>query len=315
MTSELAFIFPGQGSQKIGMLNDFAEDNKIIAETFDVASNVLGYDLWELAQSGTQEQINLTETTQPLLLTASIALWKLWRDKGGIDPSHLAGHSLGEWSALVCADVLEFSDAVEIVKQRGALMQSAVPVGKGAMAAIIGLEDDDILHVCQDAQKTSEGEVSAVNFNAPGQVVIAGSFNAVECAVELCKSAGAKRALPLPVSAPFHTMMMKPAADGLRDQVERTKFFPPKIPVIHNVHAKQEMDPENIKSLMLEQIYSPVLWVRCISELCDLGAQTFVECGPGKVLGGLNKRINRSLISFPLDNSANFESTFAAMQE
>ena len=215
----------------------------------------------------------------------------------------------------MCADVLEFSDAVEIVKQRGALMQSAVPVGKGAMAAIIGLEDDDILHVCQDAQKMSEGEVSAVNFNAPGQVVIAGSFNAVGCAVELCKSAGAKRALPLPVSAPFHTMMMKPAADGLRDQVERTKFSPPKIPVIHNVHAKQEMDTETIKSLMLEQIYSPVLWVRCISELCDLGAQTFVECGPGKVLGGLNKRINRSLISFPLDNSANFESTISAMQE
>ena len=313
MTSNLAFIFPGQGSQKVGMLKDLSEDHKVITETFDVASNVLSYDLWDLVQSGTQEQINLTEITQPLLLTASIALWKLWKEKGGIDPSHLAGHSLGEWSALVCADVLEFTDAVEIVKQRGVLMQSAVPVGRGAMAAIIGLEDDDILHVCMDAQKKSKGEVSAVNFNAPGQVVIAGSFEAVECAVELCKNAGAKRALPLPVSAPFHTTMMKPAADGLRDQVEKTNFSPPKIPVVHNVHAKQEMDTETIKSLMLEQIYSPVLWVRCISELRNLGARTFVECGPGNVLGGLNKRIDRSLVALPLDNLANFENTVTAI--
>ena len=315
MIPKLAFIFPGQGSQKIGMLSDLSEDHKVFSETFDVASQVLGYDLWNLAQSGTQEEINLTEITQPLLLTSSIALWKLWREKSGIDPSHLAGHSLGEWSALVCAEVLEFSDAVEIVRQRGAFMQSAVPVGKGAMAAIIGLDDDDILHVCQTAQKTAGGEVSAVNFNAPGQVVIAGSTAAVECAIALCKSAGAKRALPLPVSAPFHTKMMKPAADALRDQVKRTKFSPPKIPVIHNVRANQETDTETIKSLMLEQIYSPVLWVRCISELCDLGVQNFIECGPGKVLGGLNKRIDKNLASFSLDNLANFKNTIAAIQK
>jgi [acyl-carrier-protein] S-malonyltransferase len=315
MTSKLAFVFPGQGSQKIGMFSDLSERHQVIIDTFEISSQVLGYDLWDMVQLGTQEQINLTEITQPLLLTSSIALWRLWKEQGGIDPSYLAGHSLGEWSALVCADVLEFSDAVEIVKQRGAFMQSAVPVGEGAMAAVLGLDDLTITNVCQDAENEIGGEVSAVNFNAPGQVVIAGSSLAVQRAIDLCKGAGAKRALPLPVSAPFHTKMMKPAAEGLRDLVETTEFRTPKIPVIHNVHAKQEQNIETIKSLMLEQIYSPVLWVRCISKLRDLGAKTFIECGPGRVLGGLNKRIDRDLVSVSLESLANFEDAIALFRK
>ena len=302
--SNLAFVFPGQGSQKIGMLSELAEQYSLIKETFDQASDVLGYNMWELIQKGEQEAINLTERTQPILLASSVAIWRLWNEKNGAIPSQMAGHSLGEWSALVCSGVVDFADGLNIVRARGQYMQQAVPVGEGAMAAIIGLDDKAILEACGNAQ--SLGVVDAVNFNAPGQVVIAGSNAAVEAAMESCKAAGAKRALPLPVSAPFHTSLMKPAADNLANLVNTVNFSAPQVSVVHNVHAQTETDPETIKALMLEQIYSPVKWVDCVNQLKNNGATTLIECGPGKVLGGLTKRIDREITSLATDSVADF---------
>jgi [acyl-carrier-protein] S-malonyltransferase len=294
MTSQhLAFVFPGQGSQKIGMLAELASEFSIVEKTFAEASEVLGYDLWVLVQTGAQDEINLTERTQPLLLTASVAVWRAWQEKNGAQPALMAGHSLGEWSALVCAGVVEFKDAVKLVQQRGKFMQEAVPAGQGAMAAIIGLDDALILDACKKAE---QGEVvAAVNFNSPGQVVIAGTAAAVERASALCKEAGAKRALPLPVSAPFHTELMRPAAERLAEQITATIFSAPKIPVVHNVTADVESNPEKIKALMIEQIYSPVRWVECVNAMSEKGIASTLECGPGKVLSGLNKRINAEL--------------------
>lgn len=294
MTNQhLAFVFPGQGSQKIGMLAELAAEFPIVEKTFAEASGVLGYDLWALVQTGTQDEINLTERTQPLLLAASVAVWRAWQEKNGSRPALMAGHSLGEWSALVCAGVVEFKDAVKLVQQRGKFMQEAVPTGQGAMAAIIGLDNVLILEACKKAE---QGEVvAAVNFNSPGQVVIAGTAAAVERASALCKEAGAKRALPLPVSAPFHTELMRPAAERLAEQIIATVFSVPKIPVVHNVTAEVEMNPEKIKALMIEQIYSPVRWVECVNTMAGKGITYTLECGPGKVLSGLNKRINSEL--------------------
>ncbi len=291
--NQLAFVFPGQGSQKVGMLAELAAAHPEVETTFGEASAVLGYDLFERAQQGPAEAINMTECTQPLLLTASVACWRIWQKLEGPAPRWLAGHSLGEWSALVCAEVVNFADAVALVRERGRLMQEAVPAGVGAMAAIIGLEDADIQAACAGA---AQGQVVCpVNFNSPGQVVIAGHAEAVERAMEACKQAGAKRALPLPVSAPFHTALMRPAAEGLSALVEKTAFRSPTIPVVHNVHARTESDPARIKALMIEQIYSPVLWVACVNTLVEQGATLALECGPGKVLGGLIKRIDKSL--------------------
>lgn len=291
----LAFVFPGQGSQKIGMLAELAAEFSIVEKTFSEASSVLGYDLWALVQTGTQDEINLTERTQPLLLTASVAVWRAWKEKNGAQPALMAGHSLGEWSALVCAGVVAFQDAVKLVQQRGKYMQEAVPAGQGGMAAIIGLDDALILEACKKAE---QGEVvAAVNFNSPGQVVIAGAAAAVERASALCKEAGAKRALPLPVSAPFHTELMRPAAERLAEQITSTVFSAPKIPVVHNVTAEIEVNPEKIKALMIEQIYSPVRWVECVNTMSEKGIAATLECGPGKVLSGLNKRINAELIT------------------
>jgi [acyl-carrier-protein] S-malonyltransferase len=294
MTNQhLAFVFPGQGSQKIGMLAELAAEFPSVEKTFAEASNVLGYDLWALVQSGAQEEINLTERTQPLLLTASVAVWRVWQEKNGAQPALMAGHSLGEWSALVCAGVIAFADAVKLVQQRGKFMQEAVPAGQGAMAAIIGLDDALILDACKKAE---QGEVvAAVNFNSPGQVVIAGAAAAVERASSLCKEAGAKRALPLPVSAPFHTELMRPAAERLADQIAATVFSVPQIPVVHNVTAAVETNPEKIKALMIEQIYRPVRWVECVNTMVAAGVTATLECGPGKVLSGLNKRIHAEL--------------------
>ena len=311
MSDNLAFVFPGQGSQKIGMLSQLASVDAIIEDTFSEASDVLGYDLWNLVQNGSQEEINLTERTQPILLTSSVAIWRLWQDKNGGRPSQLAGHSLGEWTALVCAGVLTFSDALNIVRARGQYMQDAVPVGVGAMAAIIGLADEAILQACADARRSDV--VDAVNFNAPGQVVIAGSAAAVERAIYCCKAAGAKRALPLPVSAPFHTSLMAPAAERLKGLVAETSFAEPIIPVIHNVHAETEVDPEKIKTLMLEQISQPVKWVDCVLKLKSGGADRLVECGPGRVLNGLSKRIDKELISFATDDVENFENALLSV--
>ncbi|WP_027331014.1 ACP S-malonyltransferase [Marinimicrobium agarilyticum] len=298
--SSLAFVFPGQGSQKVGMLADLAAEYSQVTETFSEASTVLGYDLWELVQKGPQEQLNLTERTQPLLLAASVAVWRVWQAQNGAPrPAFLAGHSLGEWSALVAAGVVDFADAVSLVQQRGKLMQEAVPAGQGGMAAIIGLDDADIIEACE---RGAEGEVVVpVNFNSPGQVVIAGASAAVDRAMALCKTAGAKRALALPVSAPFHTALMRPAADGLAPKIESTEFRAPAIPVVHNANADTESDPQAIKRLMIEQIYSPVLWVDCVRTLLGRGVNTVVECGPGKVLSGLNKRIDKSLNTLSIE--------------
>ena len=311
MKHNLAFVFPGQGSQKVGMLKELGETHSIVLDTFAEASEVLNYDLWNLAQEGTQDELNLTETTQPLLLASSVAIWRLWEQMGGPRPAQLAGHSLGEWSALVSAGVVQFVDAVSIVRARGAYMQDAVPVGVGAMAAIIGLDDEAIRTVCAEAR--IYGVVAAVNYNAPGQVVIAGEAKAVEQAMLLCKAAGAKRTLPLPVSAPFHTSLMKPAAERLTGLVESTVFIEPKIPVVHNVNGQVEPDPSLIKNLMIEQIYSPVRWVDCVRTLSEQGAENLIECGPGRVLNGLSKRIDRELKSFATDDLDSLENAFVSL--
>lgn len=310
--SNLAMVFPGQGSQKIGLLAELAESFDTVQSTFAEASDVLGYDLWDLGQNGSQEDINLTERTQPLLLTASVAVWRVWCAQNGAAPAYLAGHSLGEWSALVCAGVVDFAAAVKLVQQRGKFMQEAVPAGQGAMAAIIGLADEAIVQACTGA---AQGEVVApVNYNSPGQVVIAGHSAAVERAMTACKEAGAKRALSLPVSAPFHTSLMRPAAERLEAQIQATVFQAPEIPVVHNVTARAESDPEVIKALMVEQIYSPVRWVECIQTLRAQGVETTLECGPGKVLSGLNKRIDKSLSTLAMETPDELTTALESVQ-
>lgn len=301
----LAFVFPGQGSQKVGMLADIAAQHPVIQETFGEASEALGYDMWSLIQQGEQEQLNLTEKTQPILLTSSVALWRLWLAQGGVKPAVMAGHSLGEFSALVCAGSLRFADAVRLVRDRGQFMQTAVPVGEGAMAAVLGLEDDVIIDICQ------RSGAEAVNFNSPGQVVVAGKVAAVDQAIEMLKEAGAKRAMPLPVSAPFHTSLMRPAGEKLAESVAELDVASPEIPVIHNVHAQTETDPEKIKQLLVQQIYSPVLWTGCVQAMVALGIDKTLECGPGKVLSGLSKRIDRSLSSYSIEEPAGLEKALA----
>ncbi len=311
MNSNLAFVFPGQGSQKIGMLADLAAANSSVEQTFQQASEVLGYDCWDLLQNGEEEEINLTERTQPILLAASVAIWRLWQQQGGPNPAAMAGHSLGEWSALVCADAVDFGDAVKIVRARGAFMQQAVPVGVGAMAAIMGIDDQIVIDACSEA---AQGQVvAAVNFNAPGQVVIAGDADAVARATAICKKGGAKRAVELPVSAPFHTSLMRPAADNLAELVEATTFRAPQIKIIHNVNAQTEADPQAIKTLMLEQIYKPVLWVDCVNGLAAGGAEMLIECGPGRVLNGLSKRIDRNLKSLSTDDVDSLENALTSV--
>jgi [acyl-carrier-protein] S-malonyltransferase len=312
MKNNLAFVFPGQGSQKIGMLKALGEAHAVVLDTFAEASSALNYDVWKLVQDGTQDEINLTERTQPLLLTSSVAIWRLWESMQGPLPAQVAGHSLGEWSALVCAGVVDFSDAVSIVRARGAYMQDAVPAGVGAMAAIIGLDDDIISTACAEAQTL--GVIAAVNYNAPGQVVIAGEIKAVDQAISLCKAMGAKRALSLPVSAPFHTSLMKPAAERLTALVESTVFSAPVIPVIHNVNGQVQANTKIIKSLMIEQIYSPVRWVDCVIALRDRGTEYLVECGPGRVLNGLSKRTDRNLRSFATDDIDSLENALASLK-
>ncbi|WP_144394308.1 ACP S-malonyltransferase [Pleionea sediminis] len=299
----LAFIFPGQGSQSVGMLSAFAETD-IVRSTFKEASEALGYDLWQLCQEGPAEELNKTEKTQPALLTASVALWRFWTAQSDKQPEFLAGHSLGEYSALVCAEVLSLSDAVKLVEARGQFMQDAVPAGTGKMAAIIGLEDSAIVAACEEA---AQGDVvSAVNFNSPGQVVIAGNSDAVERAMTLCKDKGAKRALPLPVSVPSHCALMKPAADKLAEKLQTLSFNTPVIPVINNVDVKQVSDEEAIKDALIRQLYNPVRWTETVEAMKAAGADTFVECGSGNVLCGLNKRISRELTSHPVKEPQQF---------
>ncbi|MBC6428844.1 MAG: ACP S-malonyltransferase [Cellvibrionales bacterium] len=290
-SATLGFVFPGQGSQHVGMLAELAVQHPLITETFTQASQILDQDLWALCQQGSEEELGRTEVTQPLLLTASVALWRLWRQLDGPSPAVLAGHSLGEWSALVCAGAIEFADALRLVRQRGRYMQAAVPVGTGAMLAVIGLDDSAVAEACAGAAGQDRGLVGPVNFNAPGQVVIAGHVKAVERAAENCKRAGAKRTVPLPVSAPFHTALMHPAADKLEQDMAATEFTAPAIPVIHNASLESETDPAAIKKLLIRQITEPVPWVATVRKLAEMGAQQLCECGPGRVLSGLNRRI------------------------
>jgi [acyl-carrier-protein] S-malonyltransferase len=293
--NSIAFVFPGQGSQKVGMLAAAHEHFSAVRATFAEASQVLGYDMWSLIQDGPQDALNLTETTQPVLLTSSVALWRAWQDETDVSPRIMAGHSLGEFSALVCAGALEFADAVALVRKRGEFMQAAVPVGQGAMAAILGLEDDVISAVCEEIAAADNSIVSAVNFNSPGQVVIAGHTAAVESASAALTEAGATKAIPLPVSAPFHTSLMKPAGDELSQAIANIQIVSPGIPVVHNVHAATEPDPDKIRKVLVEQIYSPVQWTGCMQTIIDTGVGHIAECGPGKVLSGLARRIDKSL--------------------
>ena len=306
----LGFVFPGQGSQSVGMLGELAANQQEVKDTFVEASDALGIDLWKLAQDGPEEELNQTQITQPAMLTAGVAVWRAWLANGGKKPGVMAGHSLGEYSALVCADALAFADAVTLVADRGRFMQEAVPVGQGGMAAIIGLDDDAVAALCQQA---SEGDVlSPVNFNAPGQVVIAGSKAAVDRAVEQSKAAGAKRAIPLPVSVPSHCALMAPAAEKMRARLSEITINAPTIPVIHNVHVQSESDADAIRDALVKQIESPVRWVETINKIASDGVLTLVESGPGKVLAGLNRRINKETTTLPVFDVASLQEAIAA---
>lgn len=305
MSQSLAFVFPGQGSQQVGMLAELAESNPIIEATFAEASEVLGYDLWALVQNGPAEDLNQTDKTQPALLTAGVALWRMWQEKGGEAPSIMAGHSLGEYTALVCAGAIEFADGVNLVKLRGEFMQQAVPAGTGAMAAILGLADDAIEAACESA---AEGAVvSPVNYNCPGQIVIAGEKEAVERAIVACKEAGAKRAVPLPVSVPSHCALMKPAAEKMADELAKIDVKLPAIPVMQNVSASVPANVEELKDNLLAQLYSPVLWTKSVQAMVEQGVESTVECGPGKVLSGLNKKVHKPLAVAAINEPAGLD--------
>jgi [acyl-carrier-protein] S-malonyltransferase len=297
----IVVVFPGQGSQSIGMLADYAESWPQIEETFKQASDVLGYDCWDIVCNGPAEKLNKTEITQPIMLAADIAVLRVMAQQCMLMPMVFAGHSLGEYAALVAAEALDFEDAIKLVSKRGQLMQAAVPEGKGAMSAIIGLNDDAIIQICEQVSKDLGEPVEAVNFNSPGQVVIAGATDAVNKAMELLKEEGAKRALPLPVSVPSHSSLMKPAADELAEYLKGVNINKPKIQVIHNVDAKSHDDPDAIRDALAKQLYSPVQWSHTIQIITD-GADVVVECGPGKVLGGLTRRINKEVKSYSLDS-------------
>ena len=308
----LAFVFPGQGSQSIGMMSGLAKLSPVIEATFAEASEVVGYDLWRRCQDGPAELLNSTECTQPAMLTAGVATYRLWTERGGADPAMMAGHSLGEFTALAAAGTLEFKTAVGLVKYRGELMQSAVPSGQGAMAAVLGLEDIDIEEACREA---AQGEVvEAVNFNAPGQVVIAGAAAAVARAIAAATEKGAKRALALPISVPAHSSLMQPAAEQLRQRLESTAFTPAPRIAVYGVDLKTHVSAEAIRAGLVKQLYTPVYWAATVRTMIAAGATQIVECGPGKVLTGLNRRIdkNRDLKMMALEDGSALEDALAA---
>lgn len=311
MSNNPALIFPGQGSQSVGMLAALAADFPVVVETFSEASEALGIDLWALAQEGPESTLNQTENTQPAMLTAGIAVARVWQEQGGTEASVLAGHSLGEYTALVAAGALQFSDAVRLVRSRGLFMQQAVPEGTGAMAAILGLDDDTVVDVCS---KAAQGEVAeAVNFNSPGQVVIAGNSAAVARAVGLAKEAGAKRALTLPVSVPSHCSLMKPAADKLAEELNNIEISMPNVPVIHNVDVSVAKSEDGIREKLVQQLYQPVQWVRTVHEIGRRGTTVLIEAGPGKVLAGLNRRIDKKLTTLPVTDTAGLQKALEAV--
>lgn len=306
--SKFAMVFPGQGSQAVGMLGDLATQFPIVEKTFAEASEVLGYDLWDLVQNGTAEELGQTQRTQPALLAASVAIFRVWQEKyPELKPTVMAGHSLGEYSALVCASVLNFQDAIKLVELRGNAMQEAVPAGSGAMYAIIGLDNQAIINACEQAANETGEIVSAVNFNSPGQVVIAGTKAAAEKAGELCKAAGAKRALPLAVSVPSHCALMKPAAEKLATALQNIKLNQPLVSVINNVDVAVETDLDAIRNALVRQLYSPVRWTETVEKMAQEGITTLYEIGPNKVLTGLTSRIVKTLSSQAVNDVASLE--------
>jgi [acyl-carrier-protein] S-malonyltransferase len=308
---KLAFVFPGQGSQAVGMMNALAEAYPVVKQTFAEASQALGYDLWETVANGPEEKLNQTQVTQPAMLAAGVAVWRAWQAAHGPQPVVMAGHSLGEYTALTCAGALDFADAVKLVADRGRFMQEAVPAGQGGMAAILGLDDDVVRRVCAEA---AQGEVLApVNFNSPGQVVIAGTAAAVARGAEAAKAAGAKRALVLPVSVPSHCALMRPAAEKLAARLGGLTVRAPKVPVLHNVNVQAETDPARIREALVRQVEAPVRWVETIQKMVADGVDRVVECGPGRVLAGLNKRIDRKADTLAVYDPASLSQALAAV--
>lgn len=308
-----AFVFPGQGSQSVSMLAELSESFPQVQQTFAEASDALGYDLWALVQNGPEAELNQTDKTQPAMLAAGIAVWRCWESVSDDKPAYLAGHSLGEYTALVAAGALDFKTAIKLVEKRGQFMQQAVPAGEGAMAAILGLDDDTVKAVCEQA--SDAGIVEAVNFNSPGQVVIAGSKSAVDKAVMIATEKGAKRALLLPVSVPSHCALMRPAAEKLSAELESVSIQTPLIPVIHNTSVTSTSDPDQIRQLLAQQLYNPVRWVETVEWFAAQGVEILVECGPGKVLAGLTKRIDKSLQALPVFDSATLQKTQEVLGE
>ena len=308
--TKTAFVFPGQGSQKVGMLAEFAEQFSIVNDTFAEASEAVGFDLWQIAQSG--EGLDQTENTQPVLLTASIALWRIWLELGGIAPKYLAGHSLGEYSALVAAEAMTLVGAVKLVNLRGKLMQSAVPAGEGAMAAILGLADAEVIDLCQKASALGQGSVDAANYNAQGQVVIAGTTALVQQVMNEAKEKSGK-AIALPVSVPSHCSLMKPAAEKFAEALEQVAIELPKIPVIHNVNAEFATDVAQLRQALTAQLYQSVQWTRSMQYLQDQGIQYVVECGPGMVLSNLAKRLPNIEKAFAIDSKSRMEDALNAI--
>lgn len=309
-----AFVFPGQGSQSLGMLSKLAAAEPIVTQTFDEASEVLGYDLWKLAQEGPEAEMALTERTQPLMLAAGVATWRVWRRHGGGLPQCMAGHSLGEYSALVAAEAVDFKTAVELVRFRGQAMQEAVPPGEGAVAAVLGIDDAQVEAACQEA---AQGEVvQAANYNAPGQVVIAGATAAVERAIAACQARGAKRAIKLPLSVPVHTALMQPAADRMAEKLAAAEFRPPVVKDIYTVDVRKHGSPDEMRAALVEQIVKPVRWTATIQAILGSGNRVIVECGPGRVLTGLNRRIekNRDIAMLAIEDPESLQQALSACQ-
>ncbi len=310
---KLACVFPGQGSQSIGMLSELATSHSVVGETFQQAAEILGIDLWSMVVNGPEAELNSTINTQPVMLATSVAVWRIWQQRGGCQPEVMAGHSFGEYSALVCAGSLKFTDAIKLVRERGRLMQSAMGEAEGAMAAILGLDDATVIELC--AQAASGQVVQAANFNSPGQVVIAGDADAVDRAVAAASDAGAKRAIKLAVSVPAHTSLMQAAADEFVLHLNAVQIAPTLIPVLHNVDVKSYNDPAMIRDALSRQLYNPVRWVETIQNIAAAGVTTVLEMGPGKVLTGLNKRIDKSLKGLCVQDAASLEQGFHQCEE